>query len=131
MKCAIDKLNPIFGKMSPVTPQRRAHSFQRVHTALHSLSSPKPPFALYALQCTTHYTQRIIRQSLMFMWAHWALDAEAGWYALCSVQCKALQAVSVQASPFWAQWARAAGRTCLHCHLTHRSDHSQLTRHKI
>ena len=63
--------------------------------------------------------------------AQWALDAEAGWYALCSVQCKALQAVSVQASPFWAQWARAAGRTCLHCHLTHRSDHSQLTRHKI
>ena len=33
--------------------------------------------------------------------------------------------------PFPTKGTSCIGRTCLHCHLAPRSDHSQLTRHKI
>ena len=108
LKCGIDKLNPIFGKMSPLLDKGELTAFKGCSRHCSARLPPKSP--LPYMHCTLILSTAL--HSNPSSGSHWALDAEAD-----TVQCKQWPS----SPPFGLhnpQWARAAARTCLHCHLT-------------
>ena len=120
---AIDKLNPIFGKMSPLLDKGELTAFKGCSRHCTARLPPKSP--LPYMHCTLILFSAL--HSNPSSGSHWALDAEASKH--CTVQAV------TKLSPLWAsQFHNGHEPRRAHVFIVtslSRSDHSQLTRHKI